>query len=174
MAYTLKDHENVVSTMIYADMKMYWGKLVTPQAVQAATWLKMSMLPDYFTLLDAGMMLFGGGSPTRLTLDEVYVPVSTILAFHVLPPEEVEKDYDDNEPNREMYDVTAFCSVFRFDGKRRLSTLSDFSTAIQASKESFASMYDVTVSHPLVPSMKGLSVPYALTRTISTTLAVSK
>jgi hypothetical protein len=164
MPFEIKESETAVPAMAYLDMRLVWGKLIAPKAVRAATWLKMSMVPGIFTFTDAEILVFGGSQPARLSTPACHLPTAEIIAFHVLPPATVELDYDPNEPNREMKPVTALASIFRFDGTKRISTLADFVQTVQSNKEPFSSLYDVTVSHPVAPGLKGITVPLVLMR----------
>jgi hypothetical protein len=103
MAYKIKDNETTLPAMIYADQRIIWGKLVAPEAVRAQTWLKMSLLPDYFTLLEARMLVFAGDKPILFELDEIHVPIPSVLAYHLLPPFDYEPDYNpDDTVNRRL------------------------------------------------------------------------
>ncbi len=170
---TLDENEKITPCMVYLPMRLIWGNLISKKGIRVETWLKMTLLPDYLTFLDAQMLIFGGPKPVRQSYAEIYAPLSEILAYHLLPPalQHIEMDYDPNEPNRKMEPTTVYTSVFRFDGYKRISTLGDFSTAIATSKEVFTPLYDVTVSHPIASTMKPLSVPYLLLRHANATYA---
>ncbi len=172
MPYIIKETETTVPAMAYTNMRLIWGKLVAPKVVRVPTWLKMTMVPELMTFVEAEMLVFGGGQPARLSAPEIHIPSAQILAFHVLPPTQFEPDYDPNEPNRTMKPVSALCNIYRFDGKRRLSTLGDFVSVVQASKETYAGLYDVTISHPTVPGLKAITVPFVMLRADATAYIV--
>lgn len=164
MTYQLKESERSIPAMIYSQGRMSWGKLVHPMGVRPQSWLKMTMIPENFLLLEANTLIFGGPQPVRLSASEMYVPVREIGAFHLMPPFEYEPDYDPDEPNRAMKPISALIDRFRFDGRMRISTMADFSFSIQKSGVSFLPLYEVTAGHPTVPSLKSIQVPYALLR----------
>ncbi len=164
MTYTLKESERTASAMIYSPMRLCWGKLVHPMGIRPQTWLKMTLVPEYFIVLDANMLIFGGQQPARLSTTETYLPVAQIIAFHLVPPFEFEPDYDPDTPNREMKSLTINADIFRFDGNCRVSTIAEFAFSIQGGGKSFRSLYDVKISHPTAPSIKPIQVPHALVR----------
>ena len=164
MTYPLKETERATPAMVYLPFRLCWGKLVHPMGIRPQNWLKMTMVPEYFLLAEAQMLLFHGPQPVRLSSPEMHIPVSQILAFHLMPPFEFEVDYDPNEPNRVMKPVSVNVDIFRFDGNVRISTLADFSFSIQKGGRSYRSLYDATVSHPATPGIKPLSVPAVLLR----------
>ncbi len=172
MTYQIKENETTAASMIYARERIIWGKLVTPQVIRAQTWLKMNLLPDYFILLDANMLIFSGSQPIRLEMEEVHVPIHEIMAHHLVPPFDYEPDYNPDETNRAMTPVTAVFSIFRFEGNRRVSMLADSASALQAGKNSFFPLYNVTIAAFTVPGFKKITVPYSLIRSESASIAI--
>ena len=168
MLYRLKPTDRLVPAMAYTDMCLIWGKIIAPEAVRVPTWLKVSLVPSHFSFVEVNMLTFGGSQPIRSTFPEMHLPTDSILAFHVLPPTEVEPDYDPEQKNMEMRKVTALANIYRFDGFRRISILGDTVAAIQSLSQTFSPLYDVTVSHPLAPAIKDLTVPYVLLRSAET------
>ena len=164
MPYELKDTERIFPVMIYTPNHFYWGKLVHPMGIRPQNWLKMAMVPEFFLLMDANMLIFGGQQPVRLSYTEIYIPVSQILAFHLVPPFDFEPDFDPDERNREMKPVSIISDIYRFDGKVRVSSIAEFAFSIQGGGQSYFSLYDVTASHPTTPGLKPMKVPYALIR----------
>lgn len=164
--YTLDESEKTTLCMAYLPMKLVWGDLLSKKGIRVATWLKMQLVPDYFTFYNAQVLIFGGAKPIRLAFPELHIPTSGTLAYHLLPPatSEFEIDYDLDEPNRKMEPVAVLVNIFRFDGWRRISSLGNFAASLAVGKETFVPLYDVTISHPTVPSMKSIQVPYTLFR----------
>lgn len=173
MPYELKESERTVQAMIYTPFRLCWGNLVHPMGVRPQNWLKMTMVPDHFVLLEANILLFGGQQPVRLPAPEMHLPVNQILAFHLIPPYDFELDYDPQEPNRQMKPVSVNVDVFRFDGNFRISSIADFSFSIRGGGKSYRSLYDVTISHPLTPGIKALQVPHALIRSDVSTYMIT-
>ena len=165
MPAAVKANEKTVPAMVYARSRLIWGQLVHPETVRPQMWLKHTLAPEFMHLVDAQVIVFGGREPVRAAYPSVHMPVSRILAFHLLPPAEYEPDYDEFEPNRVMADVVVSCDIFRFDGLCRIATIADFSSSIQGFREIFRPFYAVSVSHPTTPSMQPLLVPYVLIRT---------
>jgi len=144
---------------------MTWGKIIHPEAIRPQIWLKASVFPDYFTLLEAESLLFGGGKPVRVATPEIHIPTARILGYHMLPPTEFVPDYDESEPNREMRQVTLDADIFRFEGVIRIASFAGLKGSIQSFKEPYRPVYAALVSCPIAPEIKPLSIPYALVRT---------
>ncbi len=162
--HRLSENDALVPAMIYYDKGIVWGNLVTKKAIRASTWLRMSNVPNYFVFYDAHLLLLSGGQPVHLSYDEINMPVNQIIAMHVMPPAKPEMDYDPNEPFRKIEKVSALSGLYRFDGGRRMSTMSDLHTSLMTSAERWASLYDVTVSYPTLPAMKPIKTPLVLLR----------
>jgi hypothetical protein len=164
MPDTLKPTERTTPAMVYAAARLIWGQLVHPETVRPQVWLKHTIAPEFLHFHDAQVIVFGGREPVRSAHISAHVPVSRVLAFHLLPPAEYEPDYDEFEPNRAMADVVVSCDIFRFEGLCRIATIAEFSSSIQGFRETFRPFYAVSVSHPTAPMMQPLLVPYVLIR----------
>jgi hypothetical protein len=164
MAYELKPNEKFTPTMVYMSEGMVWGKLLSPQSIRVSTWLKTTIVPTYYSFYDAQVLTFSGNKPIPYKFSEYHVHLSKVQALHVLPPEKPEMDYDPNEPNRKMAFAVVTMGRYWFEGKRRISALADLAGSINTGKEVFSPMYEVTVKHPTIPSLKSIQVPYLLFR----------
>ncbi|RPI25599.1 MAG: hypothetical protein EHM70_19890 [Chloroflexota bacterium] len=162
-SYTLEFEEKTTPVMVYMASGMVWGEVVHKEMVRVSFWLRAPIPPQIITVYDSQMLYTTGNNPPS-TFSELHVPVSEILALHILPPAHEPLDYDEMEPNRKMEPVTALAGAFRFDGKLRMATSSTVKKFLDVVKENYTSLYDVHASQPLRPNLKPLHVPFVLLR----------
>ena len=120
--------DKTVPTMIYSHQKIIWGDLISRKTIRVSTWLKTEMAPNFITIVNAQILLFGAGETLgKFTFPIMHVHKDQIIAYHILPPADESPYYDKNIPNRIMESVTIIAGIFRFDGQLRFSekTLSD-------------------------------------------------
>ena len=79
--YVLTENDELVNTIVYLPMRMVWGKMLAKKAIRVSTWLKMQMVPEYFTYYDAKMLVFGGSQPVGMSFSEFHIPVNEIIAY---------------------------------------------------------------------------------------------
>jgi hypothetical protein len=173
--YILEGDEKTTPVMLYLGSKLVYGELISKDGIRVHSWLRSPMVPEQFHLLNAKVIQFAGHDVKQFQFPEIYVPIAQILAYHVLPPatKDMEMDYDPNEPNRIMRQVTIFVSRFNFAGERRISKLADFTASLAAgAAQAFEPLYNVIVSHPTIPNMSNLKVPYVLIRSKTATFAL--
>lgn len=164
-AYTPTDDEKLIPVMIYTPQKLIWGQLIAKQAIRVSTWMQMGMAPTYMSVADAQTMIFGAGQSTKtLQSSVVHVQTRQIIAYHLLPPASEAPYYDINEPNRKMEPTTAFVGIFRFDCTIRIAQQSELSIYLGVAKGTFLPIFDVLMSCPVLPSLKGIRAPFALVR----------
>lgn len=163
-SYQINDGEKVTAIMAYTLNIFVWGDVVSKEAIRVSTWLRTPMVPQYFTLHEAQVLMLGGSGPAKpQPFSVLHLPSSQIIAFHMLPPARDPLDYEPNEPHRKMEPTTALVGSFRFDGFIRMSTQTTLERYLDVTKETFTPLYDVEITQPGMPSLK-LSVPYVLLR----------
>jgi len=129
---TLSPDEKSTLVMTYTQNMLVRGEVVTRQGVRVNTWLRTQGVPEYIHLFKATVLHFGSSVVKALTYAEVYVPVTTVIAFHLVPPVSEALDYSADEENRIMVPVTALPGTFQFKGisasprKRRSATASNW------------------------------------------------
>ena len=94
---TLSPEEKSTLVMTYTQNMLVRGEVVTGQGVRVNTWLRTQGVPEYIHLFKATVLHFGSSVVKALTYAEVYVPVSTVIAFHLVPPVTEELDYSADE-----------------------------------------------------------------------------
>lgn len=161
--YTLGPEDKATPVMAYTSNALILGEVVTKKVIRVSTWLRTPMMPQYITIYSAQLIDFSsGGNPRPLTFQELYLPSSQIIAFHIRPPTCDPLDYEPNEPMRKMEPVTALVGPFRFDGNIRMSTQTNLEKYLEVIKETYTSFYDIHIIATHTPAMKPIEVPYAL------------
>ena len=94
----------------------------------------------------------------------MFLPTAHVIAFHIKPPDHDPLDYEVNQPNRNMEPVSAIIGNFRLDGFIRMSTQINLERFLDASKETFTSLYNVEISQPNLPSRRPFTVTFVLLR----------
>lgn len=160
----LKDGEKVSQIIVYTSNAMVWGTVATREAVRVSTWLRTQSAPDYLPFQRAQVLMTTTSDSRPLAFDELYIPVGLVQAYHLQPPAQDPLDFDPNEPNRKLEPVTAMVGPFRFDGFVRLSTMTNLPRYLDVNKETYTSIYDVSISLPGSSKITGLQVPFLLLR----------
>jgi len=158
---TLTPDEKTTLIMAYTHDTMVRGEAVSRQSVRVSIWLRTDGAPHYFRLLNAQQLFFGAGAVKSSTHAEIYVPVATVIAFHMVPPAADPMDYEEGEKNRAIQQVTVSVGSFIFKGSLRFSAQS----GLQASLEmvhGWLSMYDTEITNPSLPQMPAITVPMLL------------
>ena len=164
-AYIPADDEKLNSVMIYTPQKLIWGQLISKKAVRVSTWMQMGMAPTYMCMTDTQTMIFGAGQSTKTLKSSIlHIQTRQIIAYHLLPPSSEAPYYDINEPNRKMAPATAFVGGFRFDCTIRMAQQSKLDIFLGVAKGDFLPIFDVLMSCPVMPSLKGIRAPFALVR----------
>ena len=162
--YNLGPNEKTSTVMFYSPMAFVRGDVVTKENVRVSIWLRTQGVPNYIHLLKAQILLFGGAPPKSIAYNELYFPVSQIIAFHLAPPAADPLDYESNEANRTMADVNLMLGTFTVRGKIRISTHSDFATSIEVGHSAWLSIYDADITNPFLAQMAPIHVPMMLVR----------
>lgn len=160
--YTLAPDEKATAVMVYSRTKLIHGELVTKNNMRVNIWLRTQGVSNYIHLLKTQVLILGGAAPKSLTYNEYFFPTERIIGFHLAPPASEPLDYDPNEANRAMMDVSMVLGPFVLKGKVRLSTHSDFATSLEVSRMTWFSVYDAEIVNPLFSQMPAIRVPMLL------------
>jgi hypothetical protein len=166
----LAPDEKLTPVMVYTQDILARGLAVTKENIRVSIWLRTQGMPEYIHLKQTNLLVFGGSLQTH-QLQDCYIPTQQVAAFHMLPPAVDPMDYDPSEANRKMEPITALVGTFRFNGKMRMSTQTDFSTFLTISRSSFFSIYDIEITNNSLQGMGVLRVPMALIRPSMVTFA---
>ena len=165
------DEKNTL-VMTYTQNMLVRGEVVTMQGIRVSTWLRTQGVPEYIHLFKASVLHFGSGTVKAQTYAEVYVPVSTVIAFHLVPPTTDGMDFPPDEVNRIMVPVTALPGTFQFKGYFRISAKATISTNIELAHSDWSSIYNVDVTNPSMPQMQPIHVPLILMNPKQVCLAI--
>ncbi|HVM70129.1 MAG TPA: hypothetical protein VMT91_00105 [Anaerolineales bacterium] len=168
----LSPDEKSTLVMTYTQNMLVRGEVINRQGVRVSTWLRTQGVPEYIHLFKATVLRFGSGGVKALTYAEVFVPVTTVIAFHLVPPVSEGLDYDSGETNRVMVPVIAMPGTFQFKGFIRISGKATFSNSIELAHSDWSSIYDVDVTNPSMPQMQPIHVPMILINPKQVSLAV--
>ncbi len=160
----IQEDEKSANVMAYTQSAIHWGTIVVKNAIRVSTWLRTNLAPDILTIYNARSLVtsYPGGKPVASR--ELYLFVTQINAFHLIPPQEEPVDYDPTEPNRYMDPVSLLLGTFRIDGHMRLSLISNVEKYLDRTREEFTSIYDAQISNITNPSAGQMKVPYLIVR----------
>ena len=163
--YTPGPNEKTSTVMFYSQSAFVRGDLVAKENVRVSIWLRTQGVPNYLHMLKAQILLFGGTPPKSIAYNELYFPVSQIIAFHLAPPLSEPLDYDAaNEPNLTNTDINLLLGSFTVKAKARISTRSDFATSIEVSRSAWLSVYEADITNVFLPQIPSIHVPMMLVR----------
>ena len=161
--YILKENEKKTPAIFYISDTLFLGEVITTKIVRVNIWLRTESAPKYVRLQNVQMISLSSAAQS-IKLDEAYVPVDQIIAYHVTPEVEVQIDYNENEPNRRMLPMQAFGPSFlTFKGENRISSQTDFGVTLEVGRTQWLSLYNTSISTPYLPKMH-LQTPMLLLR----------
>ena len=169
---SLSPDDKSTLVMVYTQNMLVRGEVVTKQGVRVSTWLRTQGVPEFLHLFKPSVLHFGSGVVNPLAYKEIYVPVSTVIAFHLVPPTNEPIDYDENEANRIMVPISALPGPFHFKGYLRISSKAELSTSIELAHSAWSSIYNVDVSSPSMPQMQPIHLNMVLISPRQVSLAV--
>jgi len=158
----LAPDEKSTLVMIYTATNLVRGEVVTKENVRISTWLRTQGMPEYIHLLRAQMLVFGGGAPRTLNYPQMYIPTSSLIAFHIAPPAADPMDYEKEEMNRAWQPVILHVGTFLCKGKLRVSAQTGLVPTLESSRSAWVSVYENEVSNPSLPQMAAIQVPLIL------------
>ena len=169
--YTLAADEKVTLVMAYTQNMLIRGEAVTKESMRVNVWLRTDGAPTYIHLLNAQVLVFGGGVPKSLSYSEFFLPTQDVIGFHVVPPTSEQLDYDPDEKNRSMDAVTVLLGTFLLRGRIRYSSQTGMGATLEVARTTWMSVYDVDVSNPSLPQL-AVHVPMMLVRPLKISFGV--
>jgi hypothetical protein len=161
--YILRPDEKTTPVMLYTEESVVRGEVVTKDVVHRINiWLRTDGVPKYMHLINAQVVLFGGGPGRMVSYPEIYFPSAELIAFHTLPPTDEPLDYDPAEANRMMVDVDMIVGTFVMKGRIRISAQTEIGVSLEMTRVAWVSLYDAVITNPYLPQMPPLSVPMVL------------
>ena len=168
---TLAPDEKSTMVMIYTQNSLVRGELVTKESVRVSILLRTNSTPRFFYLQNAQMIFFGSGVPRSSNHSEIYVPIASLIGFHIAPPAQEPLDYDADEQNRAEETISAMVGTFIFKGKTRFMAQGGLAASMQMA-HNWMSMYEVEITNPSLPQMAAILVPMLLVHPGQATFAL--
>jgi hypothetical protein len=161
--YTLAADEKTTLVLAYTHNMLVRGEAVTKDNVKVNVWLRTDGAPNYIHLLNAQVLVFGGGVPKSSTYTEFFLPTQDVVVFHLAPPSNEALDYAPDEKNRSMDAVNVLLGTFMLKGKIRYSSQTGLGSTLEVARTAWMSLYEVDVSNPSLPQLV-MHVPMLLMR----------
>ena len=162
--YTLSPEEKATPVMAYTVDSVVRGETVTKQPVRVSTWFRTEGAPDYLHLYNLQWVTITGGAVKPLAFPETFIPLDTIIGFHILPPQADPLDYDERETNRVNAPLTLLMGKFLVKAKLRVSPQTDIGTTLSISHTKWMSIYEAEITCPYLPQMPAMQVPMLVVR----------
>lgn len=155
----------ITPIMIYTSDHLSWGQFIHKKALLPGRALVGVSVPDFLSIYDANSMVVIGSQIAKpIKYTEIHVPVTSVLAYHLMPPHQDQIDYDESAPNRVMKPFTAHVGSFHFNASMRISDITTIKNTLEVAKSAFFTVYDVEVTHPTNPNMKPIKINMAYVR----------
>lgn len=160
--YTLAPEEKATLVMVYTQNYMVRGEVVTRQNMRVSTWLRTQSVPRYIHLLNANVLMIGGGAPKNQSYKEFFIPLELVIGFHMVPPLSDPMDYEEGEKNRAMLPAIVTIGSFLARCELRVSASTGIGPTLELSKVPWLSLYHVEINNPFLPQMPMLKMPLML------------
>ena len=170
--YTLAPDEKKTLVFIYTQDSLVRGEVVTKETIMVSRWLRTDSAPNFMQILNAQLIMIGGGAVKTFNYPELLFPTGNCIGFHISPPASDPLDYEEDEPNRIMAPVHLIVGSFIMEGELRVSSQTEISTSLDVSRSAWMSFYNANISNPYLPTMK-MSVPMLIIRPEEVTFAVT-
>lgn len=162
--YNLNSDEKSSLVMVYTVTSLVRGEVITKQSARVSTWLRTDGAPEYMHLINVQALNFLGSQVRSFNYPEMFLPVTQVIGFHLVPPVKDSLDYEAGEANRTMQPVMVLLGSFQIAGKVRISTQINFATSIATSRLTWMSIYEAIITSPALPQMTPLAVPMLVVR----------
>ncbi len=159
--YTPAPDEKLTPVMVYTRESVFRGEVITKENVRVSTWLRTQGAPRYVHLLRVNTVQFSGAVKSTNS-PEVFIPLTMVIALHLVPPGNDGVDYDPQEANRAMLPILAGVGTFQFKGVIRVSAQSGIGPSLELSKIPWLSLYDLEITNSVLPQMPAMRVPLAI------------
>jgi hypothetical protein len=147
----LAPDEKTATVMVYTPNMLARGDVITKENTRVSIWLRTQGVPNHLHLFKPQVIMFGGVPPKTLALEEIFIPTTQVIGFHLAPPAQDPLDFDTTELNRVMQPVEVLLGSFIMKGKIRISTQTDIATSLDVMRMAWVSVYDADVANPYLP-----------------------
>lgn len=164
--------ELILHVTLMSFTEIIWGEMVARRHQNFAIWFNMASAPQFIHLYNANVTVADATSGTKRFCPKLIVPTVRMAAFlpH-LTKETGPLGYEDGESGRHMVPVTASVGNFHFDGFFHLASGSTVDQYVEASKEVFIPLYNVTFTSPILSHLAPFRAPYTIIRKLSAFIA---
>lgn len=163
--------EKVSTVFVYTSLMLIRGDLILRDAMRVSIWLRTQGVPNFVHLYNVQMIQLAGTPSRNYAKDEVFIPTSEVIGFHLAPPAHDPLDYDASELNRKMEPVHLLAGSFELKAKLRISTSTDFAASLDVMNASWMSLYEAEITNPLLPQLK-IAAPMLLVRPNMVTISL--
>jgi hypothetical protein len=155
--------EKVSTVIIYTPTMLIRGDIVLRENMRVSIWLRTQGVPNFIHLYRVNLIQLAGSPPRNYSKEEIFIPTTEIIGFHLAPPAHDPLDYDPSEANRRMQSVQALAGSFEIKSSLRVSTATDFAASLDVMNTTWLSLYDAEITNPSVPQLN-MNVPMLLVR----------
>lgn len=159
----LAPDEKSSTVFVYTQTSLIRGEIVLRESARVSIWLRTQGVPNFIHVFKGNIIQLAGSPPRTYAKEEVFIPISEVIAFHLAPPAHDSLDYDASEANRRMQPVQALAGSFEIKSLLRISTATDIAAGLDVMNTTWMSLYEAEITNPYVPQLN-LSVPMLLVR----------
>ncbi|KAA0274717.1 MAG: hypothetical protein L6Q49_04400 [Anaerolineales bacterium] len=167
----LAPDEKISTVIIYTPAMLVRGDLIVRENMRVSIWLRTQGVPNFIHLLKAHVIQLAGSPSKTYAKEEIFIPTSEIIGFHLAPPARDPVDYESSEMNRRMQPVMVLAGSFEMKGLLRVSTATDMAASIDVMNTTWLSLYDTEITNPYVPQLN-IAVPMLLVRPNKVTIGL--
>ena len=167
----LAPDERSSTVFVYTQTSLIRGDIILRESARVSIWLRTQGVPNFIHVFKANIIQLAGSPPRNYSKEEVFIPTSEVIGFHLSPPAKDPLDYDPSEANRRMLPVQALAGSFEIKSLLRVSTATDIAAGLDVMNTTWMSLYEAEITNPYVPQLN-LSVPMLLVRPNKVTIGL--
>ena len=167
----LAPDERSSTVFVYTQTSLIRGDIILRDSARVSIWLRTQGVPNFIHVFKANIIQLAGSPPRNYSKEEVFIPTSEVIGFHLSPPAQDPLDYDPSEANRRMLPVQALAGSFEIKSLLRVSTATDIAAGLDVMNTTWMSLYEAEITNPYVPQLN-LSVPMLLVRPNKVTIGL--
>jgi len=167
----LAPDERSSTVFVYTQTSLIRGDIILRESARVSIWLRTQGVPNFIHVFKANIIQLAGSPPRSYSKEEVFIPTSEVIGFHLSPPAQDPLDYDPSEANRRMLPVQALAGSFEIKSLLRVSTATDIAAGLDVMNTTWMSLYEAEITNPYVPQLN-LSVPMLLVRPNKVTIGL--
>ena len=154
--------EKATLVIIYTMNMLVRGEIVTKERMRVGIWPRSQGVPNLVHIFKPNILLFGGGAPKSFSMEELFVPTTSMIGFHMALPSDEPLDYDERELNRSLEPLSLLLGTFKVKGKIRISSAASLATSLEVLYNGWLSIYDAEITNLFLPQMPTLQTQLLL------------